>query len=346
MIPNHIKIGNAGKILSQYISENNFSKIGFLSDNNSSKYCLNRILENHKFDYHTITIEEGEENKSLSTCEKVWEELINLKFDRNSLLINVGGGVICDLGGFVASTYMRGIDFINIPTTLLSQVDASVGGKLGVDFQNLKNIIGVFREPNSVIVDTTFLQTLSERELRSGFAEVIKHCLIRDRAMFDKISKKEWNDSDWDEIVKHSISIKSEVVSKDLKESGLRKILNFGHTIGHAIETTYLDKKNKLLHGEAIAIGMICEAFISNQHKKIDKDDLEIITKYILRVYDLPKLDFFNTIIKNTYHDKKNISQNIRSSLLVGIGSCDYDITIEPDLINDSLEYYNQSCDD
>ena len=227
MIPNHIKIGNAGKILSQYISENNFSKIGFLSDNNSSKYCLNRILENHKFDYHTITIEEGEENKSLSTCEKVWEELINLKFDRNSLLINVGGGVICDLGGFVASTYMRGIDFINIPTTLLSQVDASVGGKLGVDFQNLKNIIGVFREPNSVIIDTIFLQTLSERELRSGFAEVIKHCLIRDRAMFDKISKKEWNDSDWDEIVKHSISIKSDVVSKDLKESGLRKILNF-----------------------------------------------------------------------------------------------------------------------
>ena len=246
MIPNHIKIGNAGKILSQYISKNNFSKIGFLSDKNSSKYCINRILENHKFDYHTITIEEGEENKSLSTCEKVWEELINLKFDRNSLLINIGGGVICDLGGFVASTYMRGIDFINIPTTLLSQVDASVGGKLGVDFQNLKNIIGVFREPNSVIIDTIFLQTLSERELRSGFAEVIKHCLIRDRAMFDKISKKEWNDSDWDEIVKHSISIKSEVVSKDLKESGLRKILNFGHTIGHAIETTYLDKKNKL----------------------------------------------------------------------------------------------------
>ena len=346
MIPNHIKIGNAGKILSQYICENNFSKIGFLSDNNSSKYCLNRILENHKFDYHTITIEEGEENKSLSTCEKVWEELINLKFDRNSLLINVGGGVICDLGGFVASTYMRGIDFINIPTTLLSQVDASVGGKLGVDFQNLKNIIGVFREPSSVIIDTIFLQTLSERELRSGFAEVIKHCLIRDRAMFDKISKTEWNDSDWDEVVQHSINIKSEVVSNDLKESGLRKILNFGHTIGHAIETTYLDKKNKLLHGEAIAIGMICEAFISNQHKKINKHDLEIITKYILRVYDLPKLDFFNTIIKNTYHDKKNISQNIRSSLLVGIGSCDYDITIEPDLINDSLEYYNQSCDD
>ena len=345
MISNHIKIGNAEKFISQYISEHSFSKIGFLVDSNSADHCLKQIEQKFSFDFHVITISDGEENKNLSTCEKVWQELINLKFDRNSLLINVGGGVVCDLGGFVASTYMRGIDFINVPTTLLSQVDASVGGKLGVDFNNLKNLIGIFKEPSCVIIDTNFLKTLSEKELKSGFAEVIKHCLIRDKKMFDKISKFMWSENNWDEIIKHSISIKSGVVKKDLKESGLRKILNFGHTIGHAIETTYLDKK-KLLHGEAIAIGMICEAFISNQHKKIDKDDLEIITKYILRVYDLPKLDFFNTIIKNTYHDKKNISQNIRSSLLVGIGSCDYDITIEPDLINESLEYYNRRCDE
>ena len=345
MIPNHIKIGDARKILSKYISDNNFSSIGFLVDNNSEKYCLDKILNNHGFDYHIIAVEQGEENKSLSTCEKVWKELIELNFDRSSLLINVGGGVICDLGGFVASTYMRGIDFINIPTTLLSQVDASVGGKLGVDFQSLKNIIGIFREPNCVIVDTSFLNTLSEKELRSGFAEVIKHCLIRDKDMFDRVSKNHWSDNNWNEIVKHSISIKSEVVSKDLKESGLRKILNFGHTIGHAIETTYLDKNNKLLHGEAIAIGMICESFIAYHHKKIEKYELEIISKYIFKVYNLPKLDFLDTIIKNTYHDKKNVSQEIRCSLLNGIGSCVYDITIEPDLINESLEYYNQSCD-
>ena len=346
MIPDHIKIGDIEKILSKYISENNFSKIGFLVDINSANKCLSIIKQNIKFDYQIITIEEGEENKCLSTCEKVWKELINKKFDRNSLLINLGGGVICDLGGFVASTYMRGIDFINIPTTLLSQVDASVGGKLGVDFQNLKNIIGIFREPNSVIVDTTFLNSLSERELKSGFAEVIKHCLIRDKEMFDKISRNHWNQNDWDEIVSHSISIKSEVVSKDLKESGLRKILNFGHTIGHAIESTYLNEKKKLLHGEAIAIGIICESFISFHHKKIDKSELEIITKYILKVYDLPKLDFFDTIIKNTYHDKKNISQNIRTCILNGIGSCDYDIKIEPELIYKSLEYFNQKCDE
>ena len=346
MIPDHIKIGDIEKILSKYISENNFSKIGFLVDINSANKCLSIIKQNIKFDYQIITIEEGEKNKCLSTCEKVWKELINKKFDRNSLLINLGGGVICDLGGFVASTYMRGIDFINIPTTLLSQVDASVGGKLGVDFQNLKNIIGIFREPNSVIVDTTFLNSLSERELKSGFAEVIKHCLIRDKEMFDKISRNHWNQNDWDEIVSHSISIKSEVVSKDLKESGLRKILNFGHTIGHAIESTYLNEKNKLLHGEAIAIGIICESFISYHHNKIDKSELEIITKYILKVYDLPKLDFFDTIIKNTYHDKKNISQNIRTCILNGIGSCDYDINIEPELIYKSLEYFNQKCDE
>ena len=143
--------------------------------------------------------------------------------------------------------------------------------------------------------------------------------------------------------------IKLWYVKRDPKENLInnnsRAMLNFGHTIGHAIETTYLDKNNKLLHGEAIAIGMICESFISYKYKKLDKGDLEIIRRYILKVYDLHKLDFFDTIIKNTYHDKKNISENIRSSLLEGIGSCDYDITIEPDLINKSLEYYNQNCD-
>ena len=286
MIPNHIKIGNAEKFISQYITEHSFSKIGFLVDSNSADHCLKQIEQKFSFDFHVITISDGEENKNLSTCEKVWQELINLKFDRNSLLINLGGGVVCDLGGFVASTYMRGIDFINVPTTLLSQVDASVGGKLGVDFNNLKNLIGIFKEPSCVIIDTNFLKTLSEKELKSGFAEVIKHCLIRDKKMFDKISKFMWSENNWDEIIKHSISIKSEVVNKDLKESGLRKILNFGHTIGHAIETTYLNKYNKMLHGEAISIGLICESYISYHHQKINSSDLKLITDYIFNIYN------------------------------------------------------------
>ena len=170
---------------------------------------------------------------------------------------------------------MRGIDFINIPSTLLAQVDASVGGKLGIDLHNLKNLIGVFREPNCVIVDINFLNTLPERELKSGFAEVIKHCLIRDQKMFRNIMNIRWEDNNWEEIVKHSIEIKSEVVKKDLKESGIRKILNFGHTIGHAIETTYLDKNQRILHGEAISIGMICESYISVSYTHLTLPTIE-----------------------------------------------------------------------
>ena len=342
MIPDHIKIGDAKKLLSEFINNNNFSKVGFLVDENSKKHCLKPLQEYLSFSYDVITIRDGEKNKNLSTCETVWTELIKLKFDRKSLLINLGGGVVSDLGGFVASTYMRGIDFINIPSTLLAQVDASVGGKLGIDLHNLKNLIGVFREPNCVIVDINFLNTLPERELKSGFAEVIKHCLIRDQKMFKNIINVDWKDNNWEKIVKHSIKIKSEIVHKDLKESGIRKILNFGHTIGHAIETTHLNKNQKILHGEAISIGMICESYLSYHFNKINLHELEKITDYILKIYKLPKLNYFTTIIENAYLDKKNLSQNIRTCLLDGIGSCEYDFQLDPKLIVKSLEYFNE----
>ena len=325
MIPNHIKIGNAEKILSQYISENNFSKIGFLSDNNSSKYCLNRILENHKFDYHTITIEEGEENKSLSTCEKVWEELINLKFDRNSLLINVGGGVICDLGGFVASTYMRGIDFINIPTTLLSQVDASVGGKLGVDFQNLKNIIGVFREPNNVIIDTTFLQTLSERELRSGFAEVIKHCLIRDRAMFDKILKKEWKFngyvvSDWGAALE---TVENANGGLDLEMPGPAK--TWGGNLVDAVKNGFveeetIDEKVKRILNVAKFTNRFNKKRVAE--KSIDKKShRELIKKTAIEGMVLLKNEEVLPFDKTKISKIALIGPNVKDSQIIGGGS-------------------------
>ena len=235
--------------------------------------------------------------------------------------------------------------FINIPTTLLSQVDASVGGKLGIDYKNIKNIIGVFKEPNKVIIDTNYLNTLSEGELKSGYAEVIKHCLIRDKIMFDKIYNQKWTDIDWDFIINHSIKIKSDIVKKDIKENGLRKILNFGHTIGHAIETTYLNKLDKFLHGEAIAIGMICEAYISNNFNKLRNDELEKTTNYIRKVFNLSKVEYYDEIIKNAYFDKKNLSDKIRISSLKGIGNCEYDIVINEDIIIQSLDYYNLKCD-
>ena len=345
MIPDHILIGKTENNLSKIIKSGNYSKVAFLLDTNTLNHCFNRISNSIDFQYEKILIDDGEENKNLETSKKVWDKLIVYKFDRKSILINLGGGVICDLGGFVASTFMRGIDFINIPTTLLSQVDASVGGKLGIDYKNIKNIIGVFKEPNKVIIDTNYLNTLSERELKSGYAEVIKHCLIRDKIMFDKIYNLEWTDIDWDFIINHSIKIKSDIVKKDIKENGLRKILNFGHTIGHAIETTYLNKLDKFLHGEAIAIGMICEAYISNNFNKLRNDELEKTTNYIRKVFNLSKVEYYDEIIKNAYFDKKNLSDKIRISSLKGIGNCEYDIVINEDIIIQSLDYYNLKCD-
>ena len=341
MIPNHIKIGNAKEFLLEYISHSNFSKIGILVDENTKSSCLNKLKDSLDFNYHEIEIKSGEENKNLQTCSNVWGILTKLNFDRKSLIINLGGGVICDLGGFVASTYKRGIQFINIPTTLLGQVDASVGGKLGIDFNNYKNQIGIFREPNLIIVDPEFLASLPKRELRSGFAEVIKHCIIRDEKKLDQILNSNWEKSDWLEIVKHSIKIKSKVVNDDMKEDGPRKILNFGHTIGHAIETTYMNKENRFLHGEAISIGIICEAYLSHKLNKLSSIDLNKIIDIIKDVFDNNTIEYFEEIVRNAYHDKKNIDDKIRTCILNKIGQCEYDHEISPNHIIESLEYYN-----
>ena len=342
MIRNHINISNIEDSLSSFLSNNNYSKIAILVDNNTKFHCLKKITHLVQ-NYNIIEIKSGELNKNINTCISVWDSLTNLNFDRKSLLINLGGGVICDLGGFVAATYMRGIDFINIPTTLLSQVDASVGGKLGINFNNYKNQIGVFLKPNKVLVDTSFLGTLSIRELKSGFAEVIKHCLIKDRYQFNKILKIEWQKNNWIDVVNHSISIKSKIVDSDLKESGVRKILNFGHTIGHAIESNFLNSKNPLLHGEAIAIGMICESYISYVLKSLNKNELKKITEFIINIFNPIKIKFLKKILDNVIHDKKNINNNINICILNGIGSCNYDFKVTPKIIKESLEYYNKS---
>ena len=252
------------------------------------------------------------------------------------------------MGGFAASTYKRGIDFINIPTTLLAQVDASVGGKLGIDFMGFKNHIGLFNEPEVIIIDSIFFNTLPPVEVRSGFAEVIKHGLIADQNYWECISDFELKNADWTEIVKQSVEIKKNVVKQDPFESSLRKILNFGHTIGHGIESTYLDHPNgRLLHGEAIAKGMICEAYLSTKKTGLSKHDLDLISNYLLKVFSHEKIDetLFENIIQLIYQDKKNTGKVINSSLLQSIGKCAVNIPIgEPDII-DSLFYYNSLAD-
>ncbi|MEY2793563.1 MAG: 3-dehydroquinate synthase, partial [Bacteroidota bacterium] len=227
--------------------------------------------------------------------------------------------------------------------TLLSQVDASVGGKLGIDFHGFKNHIGVFQLPKTVLVDPFFIETLSEKEKKSGFAEIIKHCLIRDVQQWDIIRKIEWNENNFSQLIAHSIEIKKKVVEEDPTEKGLRKILNFGHTLGHAVETFLLEKgKRKILHGEAIAIGMIAEAFIALKRGLISSQELEDIEIYLFETFGSIQLSKseVDAIIQLTLQDKKNKGKEVLFSLLTGVGDCGYDIPVSKLEMKQALEFY------
>src|SRR3990167_9384739 len=249
--------------INQLFDFSQFSKIAVLTDQNIPKLLINKIEKSLNKEIIKIVIPAGEKEKNIETVKKIWEIMFQNGFDRRSLLINLGGGVVCDMGGFAAATFMRGIDFLNIPTTLLAQVDASVGGKTGIDFQGIKNGIGVFKDPVGVVIDVDTLKTLPKRELISAFGEIIKHGVISGREYFDFITSKkpgEFSQKELIKIIKQSIKIKSNIVKKDPKEKDLRKVLNFGHTIGHAVESLSWKTDRPLLHGEAVAIGMIAES--------------------------------------------------------------------------------------
>jgi 3-dehydroquinate synthase len=333
--------------LENLLQPNVYSKIFVLVDENTNELCLPYFLSNlpTEIEIEIIEIEAGEENKNMYTCIDLWHTLIDLEADRKSILLNLGGGVITDIGGFVASTFKRGIDFINIPTTLLAMVDASVGGKTGVDLGNLKNQIGVINEPKSVVILSKFLETLPSNQMRSGLAEMLKHGLIYDKLYWDKLKNlNDLNTDDLDVLIKQSIEIKNTIVSQDLKENGIRKALNFGHTLGHAIESYCLESedKNQLLHGEAIAIGMILESHISYQSNLISKDDYAEI-KYIIT-------DVFEKIVFNEYDiqnilnllvfDKKNEFGNVQFTLLNKIGESKINQIVDESLILLAFEDY------
>jgi 3-dehydroquinate synthase len=259
-------------------------------------------------------------------------------------MINLGGGVITDMGGFVASTYKRGIDFINIPTTLLSQVDASVGGKTGIDVDNVKNMVGTFTLPQCVFIETAFLKTLPQRELLSGFAEMIKHGLIADQEYYKQLKNSDYLQVSAQAIYR-SVEIKNEVVTEDPHEKGLRKILNFGHTIGHAVETySLINDTQPLTHGEAIAIGMICEAFLSSTNNTLKAGELEDITAYISKLYPAYtiKEESFAQLMEFMQSDKKNENGQIMFSLLSSTGKCDYNCRISEKDILESFTYFNR----
>ncbi|MCE6988956.1 3-dehydroquinate synthase [Dyadobacter sp. CY323] len=338
-----VVIAPISESLPEFLSSFQYSKIVVIADNNTKKHCyqsLKAVLPKHS----VVTVSPGEAYKTLATCEKIWEALTKEELDRHALVINVGGGVMGDMGGFCAAVYKRGIDFIQVPTTLLSQVDASVGGKLGIDFQGFKNHLGVFNIPKRVLIDPVFLKTLPEREIRSGFAEIIKHCLIADSKKWDEIRQKDFEEQNWVDLIAHSVQIKQQVVEQDPTEKGLRKILNFGHTLGHAVETCFLNKPagQRLYHGEAIAVGMIMESYLSFERKMIDQETLTDIEEFLFATYGKVNIkpEDVEKIIALTRQDKKNKGKEVRFSLLEGAGQCAYDIVVTASEMRKSIAYY------
>ena len=327
--------------LAEILRARQFSKLVVLTDSNTHQFCLPLVQEVVPPTTVFISVPAGEQHKTLETCSIIWGQMTEAVLDRQALVINLGGGVIGDMGGFCASVYKRGIPFITIPTTLLSQVDASVGGKLGIDFLGFKNHLGVFQLPEAVLIAPEFLATLPQRELRSGYAEVIKHGLIRDATYFRALPSTNWQKQDWARIIRHSIEIKKAVVQVDPKESGLRKILNFGHTIGHAIESFYLTRSQPLLHGEAIAIGMIAEGFLSFEKIGFSFEELNEMSTMLLTIFGKVELDpnDCDRLVELCAQDKKNEGSTQLFTLLPKIGDCNYNIAVTREEIKHAILY-------
>jgi 3-dehydroquinate synthase len=282
--------------------------------------------------------------KNIETCQIIWRTMMDNEANRNALTINLGGGVIGDMGGFCASTFKRGMDFIQIPTTLLSQVDASIGGKLGIDFQNIKNSIGLFANPKAVFVNPIFLNTLPQREIRSGFAEIIKHALIVDSEQWQVLKIiTDLTKVNWSERLIPSLNIKKTVVEADPFEKGWRKALNFGHTIGHAVESLLLESTTPLLHGEAIAIGMICESYLSHKILGMSKANLDEICDFILKIYGKVDITMLgnHALLNLMKQDKKNDANVINFTLLNQIGDANVNQTTNENRITESINFYN-----
>lgn len=331
--------------LNQFMNEKSFSKVFILVDENTHEYCLPVLLGNLETDiaFEILEIEAGEEMKNIQTANQLWEILTEMQADRKALIINLGGGVITDMGGFVASTYKRGIQFINIPTTLLSMCDASIGGKTGIDLMHYKNMVGTFSFPEQIYVYPRFLDTLPAKELKSGFAEMLKHGLIADKKHWeDLIQLQHLDPVGIEPFIPQSMEIKQEVVNADFHEKNVRKTLNFGHTIGHAIESLCLQSENPILHGEAVALGMICESHLSYLEGLISKEDSDLIIENIQRYFcfvdltDFKDEDIFNLLL----NDKKNSDAKINFSLLSGIGSCLFDYQCSTENIQKSINFY------
>jgi len=322
-----------------------FNRIIVIMDENVEKHCLPVFKQKIPSIniYGIITIISGEENKSIHQLIYIWNELTRLNVGRDDLIINLGGGVVTDIAGMAAATFKRGVQFMNIPTTLLGMVDAAIGGKTGIDFAKFKNQVGLFINPACVIIDPVFLRTLEKPHWQSGFAEVMKYGLIMDKELWFKLEGSNYLDiSDWNKIIIKAAKDKIDIVRFDVFEKGMRKNLNFGHTVGHAIESYYLKSGNPVTHGIAIAAGMICEGWISSRIFKVECSNLENVIEMIDKNFQ--RLDFTDgdipRIMELMKQDKKIRGNKHKLSLIKKIGKAVHDIEINDDLIMQSLEFY------
>lgn len=341
MLPENIRFtSDPVKTLCDFLDTEKYTNVIVLLDEQTKTNCYPILtgLPSHE----VIVIPDGEENKNLHSCEVIWQRMTDLHIDRHAIMIIVGGGVLGDMGGFCAATYKRGIDFILVPTTLLAQVDASIGGKLGIDFNNYKNHIGVFQQPVLTLLFSGFLSTLPLAELRSGFAEVIKHILISDKELWDEIRNLPLEKQPWVKLIKHSVEFKADIITKDPREKGLRKILNAGHTIGHALETYFININQRILHGEAIAVGLIAEGFIALNTGAISESELSQMINFIKSIYGTVEItnDQIEEIAKLALQDKKNKNNRILCVLQNGIGSATWDNEISTENLKRALEFY------
>lgn len=330
--------------LNKLLKNSDYSSLFVLVDENTNTHCLPILLAQLAVEIpiEIIEIEPGESNKNSATCLQLWEVLTDLKADRKSVLLNLGGGVLTDIGGFVAATFKRGIDFISIPTTLLAMVDASIGGKTGIDLGVLKNQVGVFANPKAVLIDCNYLTTLPAKEMRCGLAEMLKHSLIYDKEYWTKFAALDLLEtSDLEQLIYRSIEIKAEIVQQDPTEKGVRKALNFGHTLGHALESHFF--QNNLAHGEAVAMGMILESYISWKKNSLTSEEYFLIKETIHSIYK--PISFTDTdvecVIDLLIHDKKNENGKVQFTLLKGIGNFLINQIVENQLIKDAFKEYN-----
>lgn len=314
------------------------SQVFILTDENVAPFWLPEVAHwLHCNSATDIIIKAGEQHKNLQTVQRIWKTLMKHQADRNALLVNLGGGVISDLGGFAASTYKRGIKFINVPTTLLAMVDAAIGGKTAIDFGGVKNQIGTFAEAEEVLVDPVFLTTLFRRDILSGLAEMLKYGFIADTKLL------EINLENYQEYILCAGEIKREIVAKDPYESGLRKILNFGHTIGHAIESHSLTTDCPLLHGEAVALGMAAAMWLSVKQCGLDEKVLKDYEKRLPMLLSEAELnlteDDIEPIMAYLVHDKKNKGDQPQFVLLEAIGRPVWDVEVPSGQVREALEY-------